>query len=130
MSDPALQLQGIHKGYNHGTAKEVLALRGVDLAVHPGEVVAMVAPSGAGKSTLLHIAGLLDTADEGRVYLGGEDMTALGDRRRTRVANEVEAQVDARHRRVGAQRVRKRRRTRVANGVAGQVDAPHRRLRT
>ncbi len=84
MSDPALALEGIEKHYNRGTAKEVNVLRGASLAVAPGEMVAMVAPSGAGKSTLLHIAGLLDTADAGRVRLGAEDMTDLGDRRRTR----------------------------------------------
>ncbi|QFU09325.1 Lipoprotein-releasing system ATP-binding protein LolD [Rhodobacteraceae bacterium THAF1] len=83
MSDAALKLDAIHKGYNHNTPKEVQVLRGIDLTVVPGEIVAMVAPSGAGKSTLLHIAGLLDSADTGRVYLGGEDMTDLGDRRRT-----------------------------------------------
>ncbi len=84
MSEPALELLGIEKYYNRGTLKEVQVLRGASLSVAVGEVVAMVAPSGAGKSTLLHIAGLLDTADAGRVHLGGEDMTELGDRRRTR----------------------------------------------
>ena len=83
MSDPALELRGIEKHYNRGTPKEVQVLRGTSLTVRPGEIVAMVAPSGAGKSTLLHIAGLLDSADAGRVFLGGEDMTDLGDRRRT-----------------------------------------------
>ncbi|WP_375261071.1 ABC transporter ATP-binding protein [Palleronia sp.] len=88
MSDPALELRDIHKGYNHGTLKEVQVLRGVSLTVAQGEIVSMVAPSGAGKSTLLHIAGLLDTADEGRVLLAGEDMTDLGDRRRTRARRD------------------------------------------
>ncbi|SFG52651.1 lipoprotein-releasing system ATP-binding protein [Palleronia marisminoris] len=88
MSEPALELRDIHKGYNHGTPKEVQVLRGVSLRVAQGEVVSMVAPSGAGKSTLLHIAGLLDSADEGRVILGGEDMTDLGDRRRTRARRD------------------------------------------
>ncbi|CAM4297402.1 ABC transporter ATP-binding protein [Palleronia rufa] len=83
MSDPALELRGIEKHYNRGTPAEVQVLRGTSLTVRPGEIVAMVAPSGAGKSTLLHIAGLLDSADAGRVFLGGEDMTDLGDRRRT-----------------------------------------------
>ncbi|KAA9009901.1 ABC transporter ATP-binding protein [Histidinibacterium aquaticum] len=78
-----LTLQGVSKGYNHGRPNEVRVLQGVDLSVAPGEVVALVAPSGAGKSTLLHIAGLLDTPDEGRVSIGGEDMTDLSDRRRT-----------------------------------------------
>lgn len=80
-----LTLSGITKGYNHGEPNEVQVLRGVDLTVGEGEVVALVAPSGAGKSTLLHIAGLLDTPDTGMVSIGGEDMTGLSDRRRTAI---------------------------------------------
>jgi lipoprotein-releasing system ATP-binding protein len=82
MSD-ALTLRGVAKTYNPGRANAVEVLRGIDLAVAPGEVVALVAPSGSGKSTLLHIAGLLDTPDAGEVRLGGTDMTRLGDRART-----------------------------------------------
>ena len=85
MSDAALRLRGITKGYNRGQPNEVQVLHGVDLTVAAGEVVALVAPSGAGKSTLLHIAGLLDTADAGTVEIGGEDMTGRSDRQRTRV---------------------------------------------
>ena len=83
MNDPTLRLTGIAKAYNKGTPAEVTVLRGADLTVAAGEVVAMVAPSGAGKSTLLHIAGLLDTADAGEVMISGETMTGLSDRRRT-----------------------------------------------
>lgn len=83
MSDPLLQLRAISKAYNKGLPNEVTVLRGTDLSVDRGEVVALVAPSGAGKSTLLHIAGLLDVADEGHVVIGGEDMTGLSDARRT-----------------------------------------------
>lgn len=78
-----LALQGVTKGYNRGKPSEVLVLRGASLAVAKGEVVALVAPSGAGKSTLLHIAGLLDTADAGKVRLGGREMGGLSDRART-----------------------------------------------
>jgi lipoprotein-releasing system ATP-binding protein len=81
----ALVLEGIVKTYKRGKPGEVQVLRGVDLTVNAGEVVALVAPSGAGKSTLLHIAGLLDTPDEGRVAIGGADMTRLPDRKRTAV---------------------------------------------
>jgi lipoprotein-releasing system ATP-binding protein len=80
---PALELSGVEKAYNRGRPGEVVVLRGVDLSVAPGEVVALVAPSGAGKSTLLHIAGLLDTADAGEVRLGGRAMGGLSDRART-----------------------------------------------
>ena len=78
-----LRLENISKTYNPGTPGAVEVLRGLDLSVARGEVVALVAPSGAGKSTLLHIAGLLDTPDTGRVVLNGRDMTGLGDRPRT-----------------------------------------------
>ncbi|MEM7488140.1 MAG: ABC transporter ATP-binding protein [Pseudomonadota bacterium] len=83
MSD-ALRLEGIEKGYHLGKPGEIRVLNGVDLSVAPGEVCALVAPSGAGKSTLLHIAGLLDTADAGRVVLAGDEMGGQGDRARTR----------------------------------------------
>ncbi|MCR8828024.1 ABC transporter ATP-binding protein [Pseudosulfitobacter koreensis] len=83
MNDPVLHLQGLQKTYNKGLPGEVQVLRGVDLTLHPGEVVALVAPSGAGKSTMLHIAGLLDVPDAGTVSLGGQDMTGLSDRKRT-----------------------------------------------
>ena len=83
MSDYALELAGLEKGYNRGKPSEVMVLRGATLEVKRGEVVALVAPSGAGKSTLLHIAGLLDTPDEGSVALGGRNMVGLSDRDRT-----------------------------------------------
>ena len=87
MSD-TLVLEGIEKVFARGKPSEVVVLRGASLTVARGEVVALVAPSGAGKSTLLHIAGLLDTADAGRVMLEGRDMTGLGDRARTEARRE------------------------------------------
>ncbi|WP_417722072.1 ABC transporter ATP-binding protein [Salipiger sp.] len=83
MNDPVLRLSGIRKAYNPGKPNEVVVLRGADLEVARGEVVALVAPSGAGKSTLLHIAGLLDTPDAGEVAIAGEVMSRQSDRRRT-----------------------------------------------
>ena len=83
MSDEMLRLTGITKTYTSGASNRVNVLTGADLRIVQGEMVALVAPSGAGKSTLLHIAGLLDTPDEGKVEIAGTDMTGLGDRRRT-----------------------------------------------
>ena len=85
MSNVTLKLDGLKKAYNHGKPNEVQVLHGVSLQVAKGEVVALVAPSGAGKSTLLHIAGLLDTPDSGSVAISGENLTKLGDRKRTAV---------------------------------------------
>ncbi|MEM7423118.1 MAG: ABC transporter ATP-binding protein [Pseudomonadota bacterium] len=82
MSDGALTLAGVARVFEQGE-RRIDVLRGVDLTVASGEVVALVAPSGAGKSTLLHIAGLLDTATAGSVSIAGQDVTALGDEERT-----------------------------------------------
>jgi len=83
MSDPVLELKAIAKAYNKGQPNAVEVLRGVDLTLEQGEMVALVAPSGAGKSTLLHVAGLLDTPDSGEVVLNGQAMSRRSDRRRT-----------------------------------------------
>jgi len=83
MSDPVLELKGVTKTYNAGQPNQIDVLRGIDLSISAGEVVALVAPSGAGKSTLLHIAGLLDTPTSGDVLLAGREMTRLNDRART-----------------------------------------------
>lgn len=85
MSKPVLSLRGITKSYNPGKPNEVTVLRGVDLTINAGEVVALVAPSGAGKSTLLHIAGLLDTPDTGSVAITETDMTGQSDKVRTKI---------------------------------------------
>ncbi len=79
---PALSLEGIERRYGRGeTTIEVLS--GADLALWPGESVALIAPSGAGKSTLLHLAGLLEKPDAGEIYVGGARTAAMSDDRRT-----------------------------------------------
>jgi len=83
MSDtPALYLQNLSRRYGRGEgAVEVLA--GAELALWPGEAVALVAPSGAGKSTLLHLAGLLETPDAGEVFVAGKPTSRMSDDQRT-----------------------------------------------
>jgi lipoprotein-releasing system ATP-binding protein len=88
MSNPVLALKDVEKRYNEGRPNEVAVLRGVNLNVARGEVVALVAPSGAGKSTLLHIAGLLDVADSGSVSVLGQDLTVKPDAQRTGARRE------------------------------------------
>lgn len=88
MSDPVLSLKGISKSYNPKSAGAVDVLRGIDLTLEEGEIVALVAPSGAGKSTLLHIAGLLDAPDSGQVHLTGREMTGQTDRIRTQARRD------------------------------------------
>jgi lipoprotein-releasing system ATP-binding protein len=78
----ALELCGVRRVFKQG-GTELIVLNGVDLALQPGEVVALVGPSGAGKSTLLHVAGLLERPDGGMVLIGGEDCGSLSDERRT-----------------------------------------------
>jgi len=81
---PALHLHEIERTYRQ--ADETLhVLRGVDLAVWPGQSVALLAPSGAGKSTLLHIAGLLEHPDHGDVFIEGRNTANLPDGERTRI---------------------------------------------
>jgi putative ABC transport system ATP-binding protein len=76
MSAPVLLLSGVTREHVQGDVT-VHALRGIDLAVHAGELVAVMGPSGSGKSTLLHIAGGLDSPTAGRVLVEDRDLAAL-----------------------------------------------------
>lgn len=82
MSDPVLQLQAIRRTFHQG-GNNVEVLRGVELSVQRGEIVALLGPSGSGKSTLLHIAGLLEQPSSGRIVIGGQDCSAMGEADRT-----------------------------------------------
>ena len=81
-SPGGLNLRQIVRRFRQGGAP-LDVLRGVDLEIRPGEIVALVGPSGSGKSTLLHIAGLLERPDEGTVSIAGKDAGDLDDAGRT-----------------------------------------------
>jgi lipoprotein-releasing system ATP-binding protein len=80
----ALALKGVARSYAEGKGR-LDVFHDLDLAVHAGEIVALVGPSGSGKSSLLHIAGLLEAPTAGEVSISGQNCTALDDRARTRI---------------------------------------------
>jgi putative ABC transport system ATP-binding protein len=82
-----LETRGLTKVYRSGGV-DTPALRGIDLAVSPGEFVSIMGPSGCGKSTLLYLMGLLDTPTEGSVILAGAEARNLSDGQRTRLRRE------------------------------------------
>jgi lipoprotein-releasing system ATP-binding protein len=81
---PILFLHEIDRHYRQGDVTLDI-LKGAELAIWPGQSVALIAPSGAGKSTLLHIAGLLERPDSGEVYVDQIATSALSDTERTRI---------------------------------------------
>jgi lipoprotein-releasing system ATP-binding protein len=81
---PVLFLNAIERRYRQGeVALEIL--RGAELGCWLGQSIALIAPSGAGKSTFLHIAGLLEHADSGEVFIDGKATSTLSDAERTRI---------------------------------------------
>jgi lipoprotein-releasing system ATP-binding protein len=84
---PALYLRRIERRYPQSEGYLEI-LTGAELAIWPGELVALVAPSGTGKSTLLHVAGLLERPDGGEVYIGGRSTADMDDSGLTRLRRE------------------------------------------
>jgi putative ABC transport system ATP-binding protein len=83
---PLLRMSGVRKTYDTGAVK-VEALRGIDLAIFPGEYVAIMGPSGSGKSTLMHIIGCLDVPSEGSYVLDDSEVAQLDETELARIRN-------------------------------------------
>jgi lipoprotein-releasing system ATP-binding protein len=83
-----LEVGGLKRSFRQGDVT-IDVLRGVDLAVRQGEIVALLGPSGSGKSTLLQAVGLLEGGFEGSIRIAGEEVAELGDGDRTRVRRDT-----------------------------------------
>jgi lipoprotein-releasing system ATP-binding protein len=88
MNNPVLQTAGLKRSFTQGDVV-IEVLRGVDLAVQAGEIVALLGPSGSGKSTLLQAVGLLEGGFQGSIRIGGEEASKLDDAGRTRIRRDT-----------------------------------------
>ena len=87
MNDLIIRTEGLTKDYVLG-AETVHAVRGVDVAIHRAEFVAVMGPSGSGKSTFMNMIGCLDTPSAGKYWLNGQLVSELSDDRLARVRNK------------------------------------------
>ena len=88
MSEPVLQTAGLKRSFTQGDVT-IHVLRGIDLKVGAGEIVALLGPSGSGKSTLLQAVGLLEGGFKGSIKLAGEEAAELDDDGRTRLRRDL-----------------------------------------
>jgi len=74
-----IEVKNVEKIYNQGKPNELKVLKGIDLKIKKGEMIALLGPSGSGKSTLMHIIGCLDRPTKGKIYIEGQDVYKLSD---------------------------------------------------
>jgi lipoprotein-releasing system ATP-binding protein len=84
---PVVSLTGLTRSFEQGGVR-IEVLRGIDLTVEPGEIVALLGPSGSGKSTLLQAVGLLEGGFGGKIEIAGADATWLAEEERTRLRSQ------------------------------------------
>jgi lipoprotein-releasing system ATP-binding protein len=88
MSEPVLDIRDLKRSFTQGDVT-IHVLRGIDLAIQPGEIVALLGPSGSGKSTLLQAVGLLEGGFEGSIRITGEEASALDNDGRTALRRDA-----------------------------------------
>jgi lipoprotein-releasing system ATP-binding protein len=88
MSEPVLDIRDLKRSFTQGDVT-IHVLRGIDLAIQPGEIVALLGPSGSGKSTLLQAVGLLEGGFEGSIRIAGEEASALDNDGRTALRRDA-----------------------------------------
>jgi lipoprotein-releasing system ATP-binding protein len=88
MTEPLVVVENLHKSFLH-MGRRLEVLRGVDVTIGQGEIVAIVGPSGAGKSTLLHCIGTLDLPSGGKIRLAGENLVGLAGARLAAIRNRT-----------------------------------------
>src|SRR5262249_52518808 len=88
LADALVLIEDLRKSFQH-EGRTLDVLKGIDLNIHPGQILAIVGPSGAGKSTLLHCMGTLDLPSSGRIRLAGEELTTMSSWRLAAVRNRT-----------------------------------------